>query len=189
MRTLLLSFVACGCAASQPGPRANSAAASAIASATAPPATAKIEPRSGSSLSGTARFVDVNGALGAHVEVEQAAAGLHGVHIHEKGDCSDPEAKSAGGHYNPAKGAHHGGPSTPVRHGGDLGNIEVGSDGKGVLDVLVQDLTIAGPDNGVVGRAIVVHEKADDLQTDPAGNSGARIGCGQILPPTAQPSR
>src|SRR5207253_1173012 len=173
-----------------PGPRATSAAADAISSATAPAASAKIEARSGSALSGSAKLVDVDkGGLGVHVEVENAAPGLHGVHIHEKGDCNDPKAMSAGGHYNPNAGAHHGGPVTNVRHGGDLGNIDIGSNGTGVLDVIVQDVSVAGPENGVVGRAIVIHEKADDLMTDPAGNSGARIGCGIILPPTAQPSR
>jgi Cu-Zn family superoxide dismutase len=181
--------LACACAASQAGPRKNSAAASAIASATTQPAIARIEPRSGSTLLGVARFYDLNTGLGAHVEVEKATPGLHGVHVHEKGDCNDPGAMSAGGHFNPANGAHHGGPQTTVRHGGDLGNIEVGPDGKGVLDVIVPDLTVAGPGTGVVGRAIVVHENADDLQTDPAGNSGARIGCAQILPPVGQPSR
>jgi Cu-Zn family superoxide dismutase len=189
MRTALLFSLVCACAASQPGPRATNAAAEAISAATAPAASAKIEARSGSALTGSAKLVDVDKGLGVHVEVENAAPGLHGVHIHEKGDCSDPKATGAGGHYNPNAGPHHGGPGTPVRHGGDLGNIEVDSKGRGVLDVVVQDLTVAGLENGVVGRAIVVHEKADDLQSDPAGNSGARIGCGQILPPTAQPSR
>jgi Cu-Zn family superoxide dismutase len=73
-----------------------------------------------------------------------------------------------------------------VRHGGDLGNIEVGPDGKGTLDVVVTGLSVANVDNGVVGRAIVVHEKVDDLATDPAGNSGARIGCGVIQAPPLQ---
>jgi len=189
MRTSFLVFLACACATSKPGPRATNAAADAISSATAPPGSAKIEARSGSTLSGTAKLVDVDKGLGVHVEVENAAPGLHGVHIHEKGDCNDPKAMSAGGHYNPNAGAHHGGPAATVRHGGDLGNIEVGSNGTGILDVIVQDVSLAGPENGVVGRAIVIHEKADDLMTDPAGNSGARIGCGIILPPTAQPSR
>jgi len=140
-------------------------------------------------LSGTAKLVAVENGVGAHVEVQGAAPGLHGVHIHEKGDCNDPKAASAGGHYNPAAGPHHGGPATAVRHGGDLGNLEVGADGKGALDVVVQDVSLDGVQNGVVGKAIVVHEKADDLQTDPAGNSGARIGCGVILPPAVSPSR
>jgi Cu-Zn family superoxide dismutase len=102
------------------------------------------------------------------------------VHIHEKGDCSDPKATSAGGHFNPNAGAHHGGPTTDPRHGGDLGNMTVDASGKGSLDVMVAGLSLDGPQNGVIGRSIVVHEKADDLQSDPAGNSGARVACGVI---------
>ena len=184
MRILPAFLLACGCAASSSTtpPRAG-AAASAISAATGPSASALIEPRSGSALSGNAKFTAVQDGLGVHVEVQGATPGLHGVHIHEKGDCNDPKAVSAGGHYNPNAGAHHGGPSTPVRHGGDLGNLEVDAGGKGTLDVVVADLSVDSVQNGVVGRAIVVHEKADDLQTDPAGNSGARIGCGVIVAP------
>jgi Cu-Zn family superoxide dismutase len=136
-------------------------------------------------VTGSASFTAVDGGnLAAHVEVQNATPGQHGVHIHEKGDCSDPKAASAGGHYNPNDGAHHGGPSTPVRHGGDLGNITVGPDGKGTLDVVVGDLSLDSGANGIVGRSIVVHEKTDDLQSDPAGNSGGRFGCGVINAPT-----
>jgi len=110
------------------------------------------------------------------VTVQDASPGEHGVHIHEKGDCSDPAATSAGGHFNPNSGAHHGGPNTPVRHGGDLGNMKVNSLGGGLLVVAVSDLSM----ENVVGRSVIVHEKVDDLQTDPAGNSGARIACGVL---------
>ncbi len=191
MRTpaLLALTIACATTSSSPSSPTSSRAASEIAAATSPAAHAQIEPRSGSTLSGTARFVGVGDGLGVHVEVQGATPGLHGIHIHEKGDCNDPKALSAGGHYNPGGGAHHGGPATAVRHGGDLGNIEVGANGKGALDVIVPDLSVDSLTDGVVGRSIVVHEKADDLQTDPAGNSGARIGCGIIQPPVAQPSR
>jgi Cu-Zn family superoxide dismutase len=139
-----------------------------------------LEPRSGSAASGTARFASAPSGLAVHVEVQGVAPGEHGVHIHEKGDCSDPKATSAGGHFNPNAGAHHGGPDTTPRHGGDLGNMTVGPNGAGTLDVVVPDLSVDGAENGVVGRSIVVHEKADDLKTDPAGNSGARIACGTI---------
>jgi len=90
------------------------------------------------------------------------------VHIHEKGDCSDPAAMNAGAHFNPNHGAHHGGPNTPVKHGGDLGSINVNSSGGGLLVVTVSDLSV----DNVVGRSVSVHEKQDDLQSDPAGNSG-----------------
>ncbi|HUJ25352.1 MAG TPA: superoxide dismutase family protein [Myxococcales bacterium] len=188
MRSPIPILLACACSTTQSGPRTTNAAAAAVAAATGPAATAQIEPRSGSTLTGTARFVEVSDGLGIHVELKGAPPGPHGIHVHEKGDCSDPGAASAGGHYNPTTAAHHGGPATAVRHGGDLGNIEVDQNGNGVLDVVVPDLSVASVQNGVVGRAIVVHAGADDLHSDPAGNSGARIGCGTILAPPNQPS-
>ena len=65
-----------------------------------------------------------------------------------------------------------------MRHGGDLGNMQVDSNGRGLLVVAVGDLTL----ENVAGRSIVVHQTADDLKTDPAGNSGARVACGTIQP-------
>jgi Cu-Zn family superoxide dismutase len=200
MRTLIVlaafSFACAGTSKQQPAPIAASAASGAQV------ATVTLEPRSGSNVTGTARFSPAPDGVSARVEIANAAPGLHGVHIHEKGDCSDPKATSAGGHFNPGAGAHHGGPSTPVRHGGDLGNINVDTNGRGTLDVTVQGLSVGSGSNGIAGRALVVHEKADDLQTDPAGNSGARIACGVIQgsqpgspqpatsqPGTPQPSR
>ena len=167
-----------GTAAAASGPSASASSPSATGSGSS--ATANIEPRSGSALSGTSRFSPANGGgLAAHAEVQNATPGQHGIHVHEKGDCSDPKAVSAGPHFNPAASPHHGGPATPVRHGGDLGNITVDNSGKGVLDVVVYGVSLDGSD-GVVGRSIVVHEKVDDLHSDPAGNSGGRIGCGVI---------
>jgi len=189
MRASIVLLLLCGCASGSSssrtaGPTPGSAAAASISGAGGPAATAVIEPRSGSTLTGSASFTAVDGGnLGAHVEVQNGTPGQHGVHIHEKGDCSDPKAASAGGHYNPNSGPHHGGPSTPVRHGGDLGNITVGQDGKGTLDVVVGDLSLDSGANGIVGRSIVVHEKTDDLHSDPAGNSGGRFGCGVIQAP------
>jgi Cu-Zn family superoxide dismutase len=140
--------------------------------------TATLEPRSGSKVTGVARVTPGGSGVVVLVEVQNAAPGEHGVHIHEKGDCSDPAAQSAGPHFNPNNGAHHGGANTPVRHGGDLGNMRVSSSGRGLLAVTVSDLTM----DNAVGRAVVVHEKQDDLQTDPAGNSGARVACGVLQP-------
>lgn len=179
-----LAFACAGSSASGTAPR-SAQSSGALTDPPGPPATAVLEPRSGSQTSGTARFVSSEGGLAAHVEVRGATPGQHGVHIHEKGDCSDPKAASAGGHFNPNSGPHHGGPRTPVRHGGDLGNINVEQNGQGTLDVVVPDLSVNSGQNGVVDRAIVVHEKADDLQTDPAGNSGARVACGRIVAPPA----
>jgi superoxide dismutase, Cu-Zn family len=138
-------------------------------------ATARLEPRSGSNISGDARITPSASGVVVMVEVQNATPGEHGVHIHDKGDCSDPAAQSAGPHYNP-KSSHHGGVSTPVRHAGDLGNMQVDSNGRGLLVVSISDVSI----NDLIGRSVVVHEKKDDLQTDPAGNSGARFACGPI---------
>jgi len=139
-------------------------------------ATATLEPRSGSSVTGNARVTPTASGVVVLVQVQHAAPGEHGVHVHEKGDCSDPAATSAGPHFNPKAAAHHGGVSTPVRHGGDLGNMQVDASGNGLLVVAVSDLNM----DNVVGRAVVVHEKKDDLQSDPAGNSGARVACGTL---------
>src|SRR6266404_5313488 len=146
------------------------------ASAPVSVATATLEPKSGSKVTGTARVTPSASGVVVLVTVQDASPGQHGVHIHEKGDCADPAAMNAGAHFNPTHAAHHGGSSTPVRHAGDLGNINVDASGRGLLVVTVSDLSM----ENVVGRAVIVHEKVDDLQTDPAGNSGARVACGVI---------
>ena len=184
MRFALLLLVltgACATASSSVPPSSEAAAADGGTAAgapaqAAPVATAALEPRSGSNTSGTARITPTATGVVVLIEVQNAAPGEHGVHVHETGDCSDPAAMSAGGHFNPKSAAHHGGPSTPVRHGGDLGNMQVDSDGRGLLVVAVGDLTM----DNVAGRSIVVHQTADDLKSDPAGNSGARVACGAI---------
>ena len=143
-------------------------------------ARATIEARSGSQVKGTATFTERStGGVHVVVRVDNAPPGTHGLHIHEKGDCSDPEAKSAGGHFNPG-GMPHAGPMDAKRHAGDLGNIEVKSDGTGVLDITSDLLTVRPGPNSVVGRAVVFHEKADDFTTQPTGNAGGRLGCGVV---------
>jgi superoxide dismutase, Cu-Zn family len=155
------------------------APAAPAAPAAAPAAKALVESRSGSTVTGTALFTPVEGGVRVQLSVEGAAPGEHGVHLHEKGDCTDPKAASAGGHFNPG-GMHHGGLTTGERHGGDFGNLVAGADGKGSIDVVAKGLSLEGAADGVVGKAIVVHEKTDDQKTDPSGNSGARVGCGVV---------
>ena len=144
-------------------------------------ATATIESRSGSTVTGTATFEQVGNKVKAVVEISGATAGQHGLHIHEKGDCSDPAAKSAGDHFNPGK-SDHGGPEKPSHHAGDFGNMTIAEDGKGRLEIELDAISVGQGDNAIVGRAIVFHEKPDDLTTQPSGNSGVRQGCGEIKP-------
>jgi Cu-Zn family superoxide dismutase len=106
--------------------------------------------------------------------------GTHGFHIHEKGDLSAADFSSAGPHFNPTK-HKHAGPKAEQRHAGDLGNIEADNSGNAKGSVTADGLSIGtGAASDIAGRAIVVHEKADDLKSDPAGNAGARIAAGVI---------
>ena len=112
------------------------------------------------------------------------AAGDHGIHIHAAGKCEGPAFTTAGGHFNPT-GAHHGVNSTqdPHPHAGDLPNLRIGADGKGRLTFLARAVTLADGASSLLqpeGTALVIHAKADDLMSDPAGNSGDRVACGVI---------
>jgi Cu-Zn family superoxide dismutase len=143
-------------------------------------ARAVIEPRSGSTVTGYATFTEMpDGSVKVLVDIAEAPPGTHGLHVHEKGDCSDPEAKSAGGHFNPTS-MPHAGPMDAQHHAGDLGNIEIQADGKGRLEVSTTMLTVKPGPNCVVGKAVVFHEKADDLKTQPTGDAGGRLGCGVV---------
>lgn len=143
-------------------------------------AKATIESRSGSKTTGRAVFTELpSGGVKAEVWIENATPGSHGLHLHEKGDCSAPDASSAGAHFN-AAGNPHAGPSDQARHNGDLGNIEIGADGKGHLEVTDDLLSVKPGPNSVVGKSVVFHEKADDLKTQPSGNAGGRFGCGVV---------
>jgi Cu-Zn family superoxide dismutase len=105
--------------------------------------------------------------------------GKHGIHIHEKGDLSAPDLMSTGGHYNPDKHIH-GGPTTSPVHAGDFGNITADTSGKGNIDLTVDDISVGGDKNDVLGKAVIIHAKEDDLKSQPTGNSGARIAGGVI---------
>lgn len=109
-----------------------------------------------------------------------APAGSHGFHIHEVGDCSADDFTSSGGHFNPT-GVPHGGPDDAERHAGDLGNIVIGEDGTGSLELSSSLITLVeGEANSVLGRAVILHEGEDDLVSQPTGAAGARIACGVI---------
>ncbi len=140
-------------------------------------ASAPLESKSGSQVTGTVTFTKVGDEIQVVADIQNLKPGKHGFHIHEKGDCSAADAASAGAHFNPTQ-KHHGGPMTSDHHSGDLGNIEADASGKAHLDWKGK-LSLSGTDS-IIGKSIVVHEKEDDLKTDPSGNSGARIACGVI---------
>ena len=146
-----------------------------------PTALAIIESKSGSAVTGRVIFTQLpSGQTRVQVSISNATPGSHGLHIHEKGDCSAPDAASAGGHFN-AAGNPHAAPTDAKRHNGDLGNIEIGADGKGTLTITTDMLTVTEGPNCVVGKSVIFHEKTDDFTTQPTGAAGARYGCGVVI--------
>lgn len=143
-----------------------------------------LQPTDGNTASGMAAFIqpDANDptvrVVGA---IEGIAAGTHGMHIHETGDCRAPDASSAGEHYDPTGTGVHGDRASPVRHLGDLGNITAGADQVARFDFEDEQLALVGA-NSIVRKALIVHAGADDLATQPGGDSGSRIACGVITP-------
>ena len=148
-----------------------------------PTAIAYLNPTQGSKVRGTVTFTEVAGGMRVVADVTDLDPGEHGFHIHEKGDCSAPDASSAGGHFNPHS-MPHGSPEAEQRHAGDLGNLVADNLGKAHIDRVDKHLSFNGPDS-IVGRAVIVHAKRDDLATQPTGNAGGRVACGVInLQPT-----
>lgn len=135
-------------------------------------------------MSGTVTFTEVEGSVNIVAHIEGAPTGVHGFHIHEVGDCSASDFTSAGGHFNPAS-VDHAGPEAPVRHAGDLGNLTIGEDGSAHLELMSDLITLGEGENSVMGRAVIVHQDADDLTSQPTGAAGARIACGVIEAPVA----
>jgi Cu-Zn family superoxide dismutase len=110
------------------------------------------------------------------VDLNGATTGIHGFHIHETGDCSAPDATSAGAHFNPS-GAPHGSMSTAT-HAGDFGNLTADSSGRINTEFSTRSITVAPGDRSVLGKAVLLHASPDDLTSQPSGNSGARVACG-----------
>ena len=106
--------------------------------------------------------------------------GAHGFHIHEKGDCSAPDATSAGGHFNPT-GKPHGHPDQADHHVGDMPQLVADASGNASLNAKLPGLVIGEGGSGIIGRGVIVHAAPDDFKTQPTGNSGARVACGVIV--------
>jgi superoxide dismutase, Cu-Zn family len=145
-------------------------------------AVARMQPTQGNNVRGEVRFIQEPGGLRIQAQIEGLGAGEHGFHVHEIGDCSHPQAESAGGHFSP-HGRRHGAPDAPPdqRHVGDLGNITGVPGGVSTYDRVDPIMTLEG-ENSVVGRSVIVHAQRDDLQTQPTGDAGARLACGVVEP-------
>jgi len=137
----------------------------------------------GSGISGTVSFHEEDGELHIRATVSGVEPGEHGLHIHVNGIC-EGDFTSAGGHFNPAS-VDHACPPTSPRHAGDLGNITIGADGSGTLEVVVNNATLGAAANSVVGKSMILHAGTDDCKTQPTGDAGGRLACGIIVADSA----
>ena len=150
--------------------------------ATPTQATAYLEPASSSDVSGTVTFTQQEGGIQIQASVEGLSSGKYGFHVHENGDCSAPDASSAGGHFNP-NNTQHGAPSVgpDERHVGDLGNLLVDGQGNAEYQRVDPVISFEG-EHSILGKAVVIHRGEDDLESQPSGDAGERIACGIIEP-------
>lgn len=144
-------------------------------------AVAILMPTKDSKTHGRVTFTKEGKKIRVHAEISGLTPGKHGFHVHEFGVYSD-DGKAAGGHFNPHH-EKHAAPEESKRHVGDLGNITANANGNATLDIEDSHLAFHGP-NSIIGRGVVVHEKADDFG-QPVGNAGGRVAVGAIA--IAQP--
>ncbi len=140
-------------------------------------AVAVLFPTKGSDVKGRVTFTHDGKAVHVHAEITGLTPGEHGFHIHEFGVWSE-DGMASGGHFNPAKGPHAS-PESRKRHVGDLGNITANANGNATYDMDDSILSFHGA-HSIIGRGLVVHEKVDDLKTQPTGNAGGRVAVGVI---------
>ncbi len=141
-------------------------------------AVAHLSPTKGNKATATVTFSETSGGVKVAIDAEGLSPGEHGFHIHDKGDCSAPDATSAGDHFNPGQ-MPHGAPDAQQRHAGDFGNLKADASGRAHTEFVDSHIAFDGP-NSIIGRAALLHAKADDLKSQPAGNAGARVACGVI---------
>ena len=138
-----------------------------------------IRPMGNSNVRGSVEFEKVDDGILITAKVGGLTPNAnHAIHIHEFGDLGSDDGTSAGDHFNP-EGHPHAIPDDSNRHAGDLGNLQADGGGNAVLTLVVNNITLDSGKSGILGRAVVVHAKADD-GGQPSGNAGDRIGAGVI---------
>ena len=137
-----------------------------------------LHPTEGNDVGGIITFIQTKDGVKIVADVEGLTPGKHGFHIHEYGDCSSKDGKSAGGHFNPTN-KKHGSPDAEERHVGDLGNLIANDQGRAHYERIDIVISLNGP-YSIIGRGIIVHAGEDDFVTQPTGDAGARVACGVI---------
>lgn len=146
-----------------------------------PTAYATMNSASGSTVNGTATFVQTGDmTVKMSLEVHNLKPGEHALHLHQTGDCSAPDASSAGGHWNPT-GMAHGKRGEGEFHAGDVINLIADANGNVSWSEEINGWTIGGNDStNILNHGIIIHEKLDDFTTQPTGAAGGRVACGVI---------
>ncbi|MGY0560574.1 superoxide dismutase family protein [Luteimonas sp. A277] len=144
-------------------------------------AIAVLSPTEGNDTGGQLQFAVVDGNIHVTGEVTGlSAGGEHGFHVHETGDCSAPDATSAGGHFNP-EDSEHGRAGQGEHHVGDSDNLMANGEGVAQVDRWLHGATLGdGGAADIVGKGVIVHADADDYVTQPTGGAGDRLACGVI---------
>ncbi|HEY5688902.1 MAG TPA: superoxide dismutase family protein [Yeosuana sp.] len=142
-----------------------------------------LEPKSDSNVSGTVMFTEENSLVTMVAEMEGLTEGVHAIHIHEKADCSSPDGKSTGGHWNPTAQPHGQWGAEEGYHKGDIGNFTVDASGKGSVTFATDQWCIGCGDEtkDILGKAVIVHAGTDDYVTQPTGDAGGRVSCAGII--------
>ena len=143
----------------------------------------ELEPKSGSSATGKVSFTEKDGVVMMKASLSGLKPGTHAIHIHENADCSAPDGKSAGGHWNPTYENHGKWGSPDGYHKGDIGNFEADEKGNGTISMQTDEWCIGCDDEkkNILGKGIIVHEGADDFTSQPSGAAGSRVSCGGII--------
>ena len=177
MKTIVASFAFASLFAASAladGPKADAPKAK-----PAKPVTVKLADAKGKSIGTATLSADPKGVK-ITLDVKGLEAGDHAIHVHETAKCDAPDFKSAGGHFNPEH-KKHGMDNAEGPHAGDMPNFTVDAKGASKASVVAPNVTLdEGPHGVLAGTALVIHAKADDMKTDPAGAAGDRIACGII---------
>lgn len=143
----------------------------------------KLESKSGSNVTGNAVFTEEDGKIKMTAMLSGLESGTHAIHIHDKADCSSPDGKSTGGHWNPTGAPHGKWGSKEGFHKGDIGNLQADEKGHAMLILTTDEWCIGCGDKNkdILGKGIIVHAGTDDFTTQPTGAAGGRVSCGGII--------
>ena len=144
--------------------------------------TVTIKDASGKDV-GTVNIKPAGTGVSLKLQLHGLAPGEHAIHFHQNAKCEAPDFKSAGPHFNP-ESKKHGLENPEGSHAGDMLNFTADDKGNAKATIVNKSVNLGSDAHSLYsngGTALVVHAKADDMKTDPAGNAGDRIACGVIV--------